>query len=90
MKLNKMHKPFISLVCAISLVLSMLSVSVAAADTNRVTATTNATVTQGNYAYCYVNIDSTEGLAALDVAVHYDPAKVKITNVYKLNCPHYE
>ena len=91
MNLCKKGKPFISLVCAISLIFSMISVPVAAADTNSVTATTNATVRQGNSAYCYVNIDSTEGLAALDVTVHYDPAKVKITGVYNsVSCTLYD
>ena len=91
MKFHKKRKPFISLVCAISLILSMICVPVAAADTNRVTATTSATVKQGNSAYCYVDIDSTEGLVALDVAVHYDPAKVKITGVYNsVSCTLYD
>ena len=91
MNFYKKRKPFISLVCVISLILSMISVPVAAADTNRVTATTSATVKQGNSAYCYVDIDSTEGLAALDVAVHYDPAKVKITSVYNsVSCTLYD
>lgn len=91
MNLCKEGKPFISLVCAISLIFSLISVPVAAADTNSVTATTSATVRQGNSAYCYVNIDSTEGLAALDVTVHYDPAKVKITGVYNsVSCTLYD
>ena len=91
MNFYKKRKHFISLVCAISLILSMLSVAVAAVDVNSVTATTDATVKQGNYAYCYVNIDSTEGLAALDVTVHYDPAKVNITNVYNsVSCTLYD
>ncbi len=91
MNVYKKRKPFISLVCAISLIVSMISIPVVAADTNCVTATTGATIKQGNSAYCYVNIDSTEGLAALDVTVHYDPAKVKITNVYNsVSCTLYD
>lgn len=91
MNLCKKGKPIISLVCAISLIFSMISVPVAAADTNSVTATTSATVRRGNSAYCYVNIDSTEDLAALDVTVHYDPAKVKITGVYNsVSCTLYD
>ena len=82
MNFYKKLKPFISLVCVISLILSMISVPVVAADTYSVTATTDATIKQGNSTYCYVYIDSTEDLAALDVSVHYDPAKVKITSVY--------
>ena len=82
MKFYKKQKSLISLVCGILLIIFMLSAPVAAADTNSVTATTSTTVWQGNSAYCYVDIDSTEGLAALDVTVHYDPAKVKINNIY--------
>ena len=91
MNFYKKRKPFISLVCAIALILSVISVPAAAADTNSVTATTGATVKQGNSGYCYVSIDSTEGLAALDVTVHYDPAKVKITGVYNsVSCTLYD
>lgn len=91
MNFYKKRKPFISLVCAIALILSVISVPVVAADTNSVTATTGATVKQGNSGYCYVSIDSTEGLAALDVTVHYDPAKVKITGVYNsVSCTLYD
>ena len=91
MNFYKKRKPFISLVCAIALILSIISVPAAAADTISVTATTGATVKQGNSGYCYVSIDSTEGLAALDVTVHYDPAKVKITGVYNsVSCTLYD
>lgn len=90
MNLNKKLKPFISLVCAILLILPTV-IPVAAADTNSVTATTSATVKQGYSGTCYVYIDSTEGLAALDVTVHFDPAKVKITNVYNsISCTLYD
>ena len=82
MNFYKKRKPFISLVCVISLILSMISGPVAAADRNSVTATTSAAVKQGSLAYCYVYIASTEGLASLDVSVHYDSSKVKVTNVY--------
>ena len=82
MEYYKKRKRFISLVCAISILFSMISIPADAAGANSVTASTNASVTQGNTAYCYVNIDSTESLAALDVTVHFDPAKVEITDVY--------
>ena len=91
MNFYKKRKPFISLVCAIALILSIISVPAVAADTISVTATTGATVKQGDSGYCYVSIDSTEGLAALDVTVHYDPAKVKITGVYNsVSCTLYD
>ena len=67
MNLYKKCKSFISLVCAVSLILSIICVPVAADDTNRVTAATGAAIVQGNSAYCYVDIDSAEGLASLDV-----------------------
>ncbi len=82
MTFYRKRKPFISLVCVFSLLLSILSISVDAAGTNRVTASTTTTVRQGNSAYAYVYIDSTKDLSSLEVAVHFDPAKVKITNVY--------
>lgn len=91
MAFYKKRKPFISLVCVISLILSLISFPVGAVDTNRVTASTDATVKQGNSAYCYVSIDSTEGLASLEVAVHFDPAKVKIIGVYNsVSCTLYD
>ena len=91
MNFYKKARSVISLVCAALLILSALAVPTAAAETNSVTATSSAAVRQGDYAYCYVNIDSTEGLAALDVTVHYDPAKVKITDVYNsVSCTLYD
>ncbi len=91
MNFYKKRKHFISLVCVISLLLSMISSPVVAADVNSVTATTNATIKQGNSGICYVYIDSTEGLAALDVSVHFDPAKVKVTSAYNsVSCTLYD
>ena len=91
MIIYKKLKPFISLVCTLLIIFSAVSISVYAADAKSVTASTDATVKQGNSAYCYINIDSTEDLAALDVAVHFDPAKVKILNVYNsINCTIYD
>ncbi len=91
MNFYKKRKPFISLVCVISLLLSMISFPVVAADVNSVTATTNATIKQGNTGNCSVYIDSTESLAALDVTVHFDPDKVKITSVYNsVGCTLYD
>ena len=91
MNFYKKRKPFISLVCVISLLLSMISFPVVAADVNSVTATTNATIKQGSSGTCYVYIDSTESLAALDVSVHFDPAKVKVTSAYNsVSCTLYD
>ncbi len=91
MNLYKKCKSFISLVCAVSLILSIICVPVAADDTNRVTAATGAAIVQGNSAYCYVDIDSAEGLASLDVSVYFDPAKVKVIGVYNsIGCTLYD
>ncbi len=91
MTIYKKLKPFISLVCALLIIFSTVSILVYAGDAKSITASTDASVKQGNIAYCYVNIDSSEGLAALDVTVHFDPAKVKILNVYNsINCTIYD
>ena len=80
-----------SLLCAVSLMISLCIPSVHAVTAHAVTATTVSTVKQGNTAYCYVSIDATESLAALDVGVHFDPAKVKITGAYNsVGCTLYD
>lgn len=91
MRFYKIKKLIICQICIFVLLISMISIPVVAADTNCVTATTYTTVNQGDYAYCYVSIDSLETLAALDVAVHYDPTKVEVTQVYnQVNCSLYD
>ena len=91
MIIYKKLKPFISLVCTLLIIFSAVSIPVYAADTKSVTASTNASVKQGSYEYCYIYIDSSEELAALDVAVHFDPAKVKILDVYNsISCTLYD
>lgn len=79
---HKILKRLTSLLCAVSLFLSMISIPANAVTAYAVTATTNQTVRQGDTGYCYVYIDSTESLAALDVTVHFDPVKVRIGDVY--------
>ncbi len=91
MKYKKKRKSFVSLVCVLLLLLSVIELPVGAADTNRVTASTATSVKQGNYGYCYVSIDSTEELAALEVSVYFDPAKVKIVSAYnQISCTMYD
>ncbi len=92
MKTYKTIKSFISLVSVVSILFSIFSFSVVAEDTSKsITATTNATVKQGSTGICYVNIDSTESIAVLDVTVHFDPAKVKILNIYNsVSCTLYD
>lgn len=91
MRIYKKLKGFISLVCAIAMLLSVCAIPVAATDGKTVTATTSTSVKQGNTGTCYVYINSTESLAALDVTVHFDPAKVKINSIYNsVSCAYYE
>ena len=78
----KRLKGFIGLVCIAVLLLSTPMIPVAASDGKTVTATTSETIKQGSSGTCYVYIDSTESLAALDVTVYFDPAKVKIISLY--------
>lgn len=91
MQIHKKLKVFIGLVCTVALLFSALTFSVAAVDGKSVTATTTETVKQGGSYTCYVYIDSSESLAALDVTVHFDPTKVKVNNVYNsISCVLYD
>lgn len=91
MQIYKKFKGFISLVCSIAILLSVFVTPVVAVDGKTVTATTSSSVKQGYSSDCYVYIDSTESLAAIDVTVHFDPAKVKINGVYNsINCTIYD
>ncbi len=91
MNVYKRIRWIIGLVCAVAVLFSVFSVSVVAGDGNTVTATTSASLKQGSSGICYVYIDSTEGLAALDVTVHFDPAKVKVNTLYNsVSCTLYD
>ena len=91
MKTYKKSKVFISLVFIILMICSLGNMFVLAADGIAVTATTDSSVNQGNYAGCYVYIDSLESMAALEVAVHFDNTKVKIVSVYNsVGCTLYD
>ena len=84
MQIYKKTKCFISLVLTVALLLSVLAIQVVAVDAKNVTATTSETIKQGSSTTCYVYIDSTQSLAALDVTVHFDPSKIKINSVYMI------
>ena len=71
----------LTLILALALLImpfGALSVSAAESTDTQVTATTSASVKQGNTGYCYVYIDSLESLSTLSVTVHYDADKVKV------------
>ena len=82
MRYNKTLKWYVSILCVIAVLVSVVSVNAEAVNTYNVTASANKYVQKGEYSYCYVYIDSTENLAALDVSVHYDPAKIRIHDLY--------
>ena len=91
MPIYKKLKSFISLVCIVALLLCSFTISVGAADGKTVTASTTASIKQGSSGTCYVYIDSTTDLAALDVTVHFDPEKVKINSIYNsISCLLYD
>ena len=91
MQIYKKLKSFISLVCSIAILLSVFVTPVVAVGGKNVTATTSSSIKQGYSSDCYIYIDSTESLAALDVTVHFDPAKIKITGVYNsIDCTVYD
>ena len=74
----------IAVCCTLAILLSFPFAPVSAATETgvKVTASTNASVKQGNSAYCYVYIDSMESLSTLEVTVHFDPAVVQLTGSY--------
>ena len=87
----KLHKKLIGILCIISLLLTLIYVPATAVADISVTATTDNTVKQGNIAGCYVNIESLENIAAMDVTVHFDPQKVKILSLYNIiDCKLYD
>ena len=91
MKAYKTLKSIISLVCAVALVFSMMTLSVAAVDGKSVTATTSETLKHDEIGTFFVYIDSTKDLAALDVTVHFDASKIKIIGVYNsVSCTLYD
>ena len=78
----------LTLILALALLImpfGALSVSAVESTDTQVTATTSASVKQGNMGYCYVYIDSLESLSTLSVTVHYDADKVKVQSGYVYN-----
>ncbi len=78
----------LTLVLALALLImpfGWISVSAAEITDTQITATTSASVKQGNTGYCYVYIDSLESISTLSVTVHYDADKVKVESGYVYN-----
>lgn len=67
------------------LVNGVLAVSASDSNDIQVTATTSASVKQGNSGYCYVYIDSLEDLSALSVTLYYNSDKIKVESSYVYN-----
>ena len=78
----KMRKSIIAFLAAICIILSVCTLGVFAEGANQVTASTNASMEQGSYGYCYVYLDDLTDLASLTVAVHYDAEKVTVMDSY--------
>jgi len=81
MILHKKAKRAISLLCAVSMIFSLVVFPVNAVEENTLTAATSDTVTQGERESCRVGIASTAGLASLEITVKYDSAKVSINGI---------
>ncbi|MBE6739729.1 MAG: hypothetical protein E7565_05370 [Ruminococcaceae bacterium] len=81
MQIYEKIKSFISLVCAILIVVSTLVIPVAADSGKTITASTSTSLKQGSSGTFYVNISSTESLAALDITVHFDSTKIKVNSI---------
>ena len=91
MKVYSIFHRVTSVLCTLALLLGMCAVPVAAADTVSVTAATGTPIKQGSTGECSVYIDSMESLASLSVTVHFDPARVKITDLYNsVDCVLYD
>ena len=88
MKKAKSCAFLLTLILALALLImpfGALSVSAAESTDTQVTATTSASVKQGNSGYCYVYIDSLESISTLSVTVHYDSDKVSVQSGYVYN-----
>ena len=78
----------VSLLC--SLVFGMGTIAYAE-TTNKVTASTSTSLTQGNSGYCYVYIDSLQNVSTLNLSVYYDSSKITITRTYNsVSCNLYD
>ena len=88
MRKAKSRAFLLTLILALALLImsfGALSVSAAENTDKQVTATTSASVKQGNSGYFYVYIDSLEALSTLSVTVHYDADKVSVQSGYVYN-----
>ena len=89
--LQKLKKISVVLM-AISLILSLTNIPAVAVSEKAITITASSdTVEQGKSKYAYVYIDSTEGLASLEISVYFDASNIKINNIYNsVNCSLYD
>ncbi|MBO5702423.1 MAG: hypothetical protein J6S71_08290 [Clostridia bacterium] len=91
MTVRKALSAFLALTILISSVLFSYPLGVSAEEENRVTAQTDAAVTQGDYGYCYVYIDDASMLASLSVSVYYDAEKIEAADSYnQIACSFYD
>ena len=78
MKKKRLLYAFLTAIC----VFGLCTLGISAEDARTVTATTNASVAQDSYNYCYVYLDDLTDLSALTVSVHYDAEKISVQSVY--------
>ncbi len=89
MKEKKIRKSFlralVTSICCFSILLTFIGTAAAGAaavSDNSVTASGSATLAQGSSGYCYIHIDSLENISSLNVEVHFDSSKIKVTSTY--------
>ncbi len=92
MKKGDILRRLFSALCALVIVFTCFPAAAFAATGNQLTATiSRSTIAQGSSGYCYVYVDSLEDLASLNLAVYFDPAKVRVTNAYNsVSCTLYD
>ena len=84
MKNGKKIKSFIAVLLTLVLLVGTFPLSIFATETvaNKITASTSASVKQGNTGYLYVDIASLKDVSSLSVAVHYDHEKIEIIELF--------
>lgn len=89
----KMRRAISALLAAFLMfgILPICTLGTSAEGADTVYATTRESLEQGSYAYAYVYLDDLTDLAALTVAVHYDPQAVTVESSYnQVACEMYD
>ena len=81
MKMRKALAAFLAMICIVNC-FGICTFGVSAEGTTAVYAETSATLKQGETGYAYINIENMQALATITVTVHFDPAKIRVTDAY--------